>query len=102
MKIQSNILLTSYNTFGISATAAFFVEINAVKDLEIILSQNKQKKIIIGGGSNILFTENLQDSLLIKNNIKGIAVARQSKKQVYVEAGAGELWQDFVQYQIKI
>ena len=72
MVIQKNISLKRYNTFGVDYNAKYFVEINEKNDL-IKLHKKKlfkqEKKLILSGGSNILFTKDY-DGIVIKNNIK--------------------------------
>lgn len=56
--------------------------------------------MVLGGGSNILFTKNY-DGLILKNEIKGIEIVKQDDEAVYVKAGAGENWHQFVLYCIE-
>jgi UDP-N-acetylmuramate dehydrogenase len=94
--IQDNISLKPYNTFGLEAKAAKFAEISNLSDLKSILSQNELPLLILGGGSNILLTQNFE-GLAIKNNLKGIEVEMQGG-DVYIRVGAGENWHQFVMY----
>ncbi|MGZ3884483.1 MAG: UDP-N-acetylmuramate dehydrogenase, partial [Bacteroidia bacterium] len=55
----------------------------------------QSEKLILGGGSNILFTGDF-DGMVIKNQIKGISVVKEEKDRVYVKAGAGEVWHELV------
>ncbi len=57
----------------------------------------KKKKLILGGGSNILFTKDF-DGLILKNDISGIEQISEDDKYVYVKVGAGENWHRFVMY----
>ncbi len=60
MEIQNNISLKKYNTFGIEAKAKQFVAVHSTDELKIILEENKaQKKFILGGGSNMLLTKDI-------------------------------------------
>ncbi len=96
--IIENKNLKSYNTFGIEAFCKYFVELNSVADfLELLKSDiyTSHQKLIIGGGSNILFTKDY-DGLVIKNNIKGKEITFENNNDVIVKAGAGENWNDFV------
>ena len=72
MKIESNFSLKNYNSFGIDVEAKEFISVNSITDLQKILIQKTNKKILfIGGGSNILFTKNLDclvDSFKFKRN----------------------------------
>ncbi|MFC3560757.1 UDP-N-acetylmuramate dehydrogenase [Pedobacter jamesrossensis] len=99
LQIQENISLKPYNTFGINAKAAFFVEIFSEADLKALF-QNEltktEKLLIVGGGSNVLFTQDY-DGLVIKISIKGLAF-KVNDKDITVTAGAGVVWNDFVNY----
>jgi len=99
LQIQENISLKPYNSFGIDVNAKFFVEIFNEADLKSLfateLVQN-QSLLIVGGGSNILFIEDY-DGLVIKMGIKGLEPQIDGNK-VLVKAGAGEVWNDFVNY----
>jgi UDP-N-acetylmuramate dehydrogenase len=98
MRIQQNISLRQFNTFGIDASAKYFSAFNSTEELTDLLAQNsKLKTFILGGGSNILFTKNF-DGLVLKNNIKGIELIKEDAHYVYVKAGAGENWHQFVLY----
>lgn len=100
MKIQENISLKAYNTFGIDVKASEFVEIHTVDDLQQIIREghlNNQDFLILGGGSNILFTDDY-NGLLIRNSIQGIDVSGLDYGRVLLKAGAGVLWDDVVHY----
>lgn len=98
VKILENISLKHLNTFGIEAGAKWFTEIGSMNDLQELI-QNKifinSDRLIIGGGSNLLFTKNFE-GLIIKNSIKGIKIVREDAEFAEVQAAAGELWHDFV------
>lgn len=98
--VQENISLKPYNTFGIDAKARYFAEILEEKDLEELLTSDlikEQKLLILGGGSNILFTQDF-DGLVIKLSIGGIDVAHHENGQIIVTAGAGVVWNDLVTF----
>lgn len=100
MKIQHNFPLKSYNTFGIEANAKQFIEVNSVEKLKTILIENKeQNKFILGGGSNMLLTQNI-DALVIHINIKGKKIIKEDTNFVWVQAMAGENWHEFVLWTI--
>ncbi|MCH7396864.1 UDP-N-acetylmuramate dehydrogenase [Belliella sp. DSM 107340] len=98
MKIQENISLKPYNTFGIDKKAKFFTQISSenevIEALKYASSQNTPL-IILGGGSNILLTDDL-NALVIKIEIKGMRLIKESEEEVFVEVGAGENWHEFV------
>lgn len=101
MNIQKNISLKPFNTFGIEVFAKEFVDITSIEALIQVLEDYKNsKKFVLGGGSNLLLTKNI-DSLVIHNNIKGKEVIKEEKKSVLVRIQAGENWHDFVLWCIK-
>lgn len=99
LQIHENISLKNFNTFSIDAYAKYFVEINHKEELSELFADTKWKNsnfLVLGGGSNMLFTKNFE-GLVIKINIRGIE-HRINHSEVIVEAGAGEVWNDFVNY----
>ena len=99
MEFEQNFSLKRFNTFGIDVKARYFNSFGSQADLE----ENLQAKnpgetlLILGGGSNILFTKDI-NGLVLKNDIKGIDILTEDEHYVYVKAGAGENWHAFVQY----
>ena len=76
MKIEKNKSLRNHNTFGINVSAGKYVEIYDEDELKQLLSLNELKdkpKLILGGGSNILFTHDYE-GIVIKNLIPGIKI----------------------------
>jgi UDP-N-acetylmuramate dehydrogenase len=100
MNIQKNISLLPYNTFGLEAKAAHFAEIHSLGDLRQCIRSGIKPMLILGGGSNMLLTQD-QQALVIKNQIKGISIVRSFKEKVWVEAGAGENWHQFVLWAVE-
>ncbi len=99
LNILENISLEKYNSFGIRVKAKFFVEINQKEDLVELFADERWKnfpRLILGGGSNILFTEDYE-GLIIKMNIKFVE-AEVIGEQVLVKAGAGMVWNDLVKF----
>ena len=97
MEIKQNISLRLYNTFGIDVAATNFTEVENEEDLKDVLSKNSLPILILGGGSNILFTGNFR-GLVIKNNFLGIDIVEENDKKVLLKVGAGEGWHKFVVY----
>jgi UDP-N-acetylmuramate dehydrogenase len=100
LTIQSQVSLAPYNTFGIAAQARHFVDIQEETDLQTLLQLpdiTPLPKLILGGGSNILLTQNY-DGLVIRLAIGGIETARTDEQHVYVQAGAGVNWHELVLY----
>lgn len=94
MKIQKNISLKQYNTFGIDVNAKRFVSVNSVAKLKDIIALEKDI-FLLGGGSNMLLTSDIE-KLVIHLNLKGIIVNDTEKDVVYVTAETGENWHEFV------
>ena len=100
MKIENNFSLKKFNTFGIEAFAREFVVVENEQDLTQILALYKTKSLfILGGGSNLLLTSNI-DSLVIHINLKGKKINKQNDDFVWVECAAGENWHEFVLWTI--
>lgn len=79
--------------------APFFTVITSVADCAHIRESRPEGMSILplGGGSNILFTQDPQ-AWVLKNEIRGITLLKEDENAVWLEAGAGEVWNDFVQY----
>jgi UDP-N-acetylmuramate dehydrogenase len=95
----TGVSLKTYNTFGIDAKATFFTKISSVEEVKEILRAKEatQKHLFLGGGSNVLFLEDF-DGLVIKNEIEGIDIVRETEEFVYIKAGSGVVWHEFVHY----
>ncbi|AOW08043.1 UDP-N-acetylmuramate dehydrogenase [Flavobacterium gilvum] len=100
MEILHHFSLKNYNTFGIEAKAEQFVAVHSVAELKSILEQNKnQKKFILGGGSNMLLTKDIE-ALVIHIDLKGKKILKEDADYVWVESQAGENWHEFVLWAI--
>ncbi|WP_374542594.1 UDP-N-acetylmuramate dehydrogenase [Flavobacterium sp.] len=96
MKIIPNQSLKAYNTFGIEALAKAFIAIQNETELAEVLRDNSDKKLfILGGGSNMLLTQDI-NALVIHINNKGITVVKEDDDFVWVKGNAGEVWHEFV------
>ncbi|MFT5600300.1 MAG: UDP-N-acetylmuramate dehydrogenase [Flavobacteriales bacterium] len=96
--IKEGVSLKAYNTFGLEAKACYFSEANSLEQLLSILKSDVAKNnplFIIGGGSNILLTKDI-DALVIKMNINGISTLQENSETALIESGAGENWHQFV------
>ncbi|PIF06285.1 MAG: UDP-N-acetylenolpyruvoylglucosamine reductase [Draconibacterium sp.] len=95
--------LKPYNTFGVDASARYFFEFTEPEDLDVFLQSNKswqeEQLLLLGGGSNILFTKDF-DGLVIRPNIPGLKEVAEDRQHVWVEAGAGEVWDEVVQFAV--
>lgn len=99
MEIQQNIALDDFNTFGIEAKARAYVYIDRAEDLKTINPGAYDNFLVLGGGSNVLFTGDY-NGLIIHNGIKGIEIVKETEDFAYVQVGAGENWHEFVLWAI--
>jgi UDP-N-acetylmuramate dehydrogenase len=100
MKILENQNLQKLNTFAVNASAKYYADIKSTKDLvELSASQiySENIKFILGGGSNILFTKDIE-CLVIKNSILGIEIINESESEIILKVGSGEDWHKLVCY----
>ena len=100
MQLRRNVNLQPFNTFGIEVHCDYFTEINSVEDFVQLVADpvyKSNRRLIIGGGSNLLFTGNF-NGLVIRNQIKGIQIISEDEQSVSIKVGAGEVWHDFVMF----
>lgn len=103
MTISSDVSLKAYNTFGIDASAKYFTALQSMRDLDELLGSKEyatNEHLILGGGSNLLITQNV-NALVIKNELKGIEILKETNDHVFVKCAAGEVWHEFVMWCIK-
>lgn len=101
MKVHNNISLQPYNTFGIDVITKMFATFSSEEELSNLASDKNlpKERLIVGGGSNMLFTKDY-DGIALKNNIRGIEVVDENEEEVIVRIGAGENWHELVLYAI--
>jgi UDP-N-acetylmuramate dehydrogenase len=98
MVISRNYSLRSMNTFGLDIRAKGYCEAEHETDISDLLNSKEhhdEQKFILGGGSNILFTRDL-NALCIRNAIKGISVIKEDSSYTWVKSGGGEVWHQLV------
>jgi UDP-N-acetylmuramate dehydrogenase len=93
--MESGTSLKKYNTFGINAYAQRLVSIASPEAMLHLLDRQGRPDVILGGGSNILFSGNLLQ-LVALNEIKGKHIIEEHKEQTLVEIGGGEDWHEVV------
>lgn len=101
-KLQQNVSLLTRNTLRLDVASKYYVEITSASELEQILRGREVpggKILVLGGGSNILFTEDYQ-GLVLKMNIRGVEVVYEDDDFIHVKIGAGENWSSFVEYAV--
>lgn len=101
MNIKKNTSLKDYNTFKVDVKAKYLAIPQTIEEIKEVLEKYKDENLIIlGGGSNTLFTTDW-DGLVLIPKLKGINVVKEDEKYVYVQASAGEIWDEFVRWCVK-
>jgi UDP-N-acetylmuramate dehydrogenase len=101
-EVQTGISLKAYNTFGMDVKAKYFVEINRIEQYIALMQSTiyaDVDQLFLGGGSNLLLTKDVE-ALCIKISIEGISIEKEDANHVWLKAGAGVNWDDFVQYAV--
>lgn len=103
MQIQENILLAPYTTFKIGGPAKYFCvvrdEFDALQAFEFAKSR-MLKTFILGGGSNLLISDNGFDGLVIKIVNKGVEILSRENNQVVLKVASGEVWDEAVSFAV--
>ena len=98
---MKKISLKQYNSFGIDVKAINLISIESEIDIINFLEKKRNDKILIlGGGTNILFTKDIEYPIL-KIEIKGIEIINEDEDEVLLSVGAGENWNDLVWWSIE-
>ena len=103
MKIIKNKDISALNTFLVKAKAKFFTELEKEKDIEELFQNEifqKNQKLFLGGGSNILFVQDF-DGLIILNSLKGTEIVTEDEETVEIRAMGGEKWNDLVMFSVE-
>lgn len=102
LQIQPDFPLQCFNTFGIQVSAAFFSPLNQESEIQEIYDQAAFGKgvLVLGGGSNMLLTRNVTQWVL-HNRIKGTEIIKEDDNHIWLRAGGGEIWHDFVLYCVR-
>lgn len=101
--LNHNVSLKKYNTFGVDVTASWLVEVKSNEQLNTISTLKEFKdlpKLILGGGSNVLFTKNFE-GVIVLNRIPGISIVEDRGNTVLVKAGSGVVWHQLVEWCIE-
>jgi UDP-N-acetylmuramate dehydrogenase len=99
MDIRYDVSLKPYHTFGIEVQAQAFVEVGTFSDLHSAIDHACafEKTLVLGGGSNVLFTQHFA-GLIIRIALRGIHIVEETDSTVVIEAAAGEPWDALVQH----
>ncbi|QGW76616.1 UDP-N-acetylmuramate dehydrogenase [Pseudomonas alkylphenolica] len=99
---QEQVSLKPYNTFGIDVRARYFTEVHNDAEVRQALADARQHDVpvlVIGGGSNLLLTADVQ-ALVLRMASRGLRILADDGQRVIVEAEAGEPWHPFVQWSL--
>lgn len=100
VKIIENYDLSKLNTFGAPAKARYFAEVSSEEEARELFGSEifkKEKKLFIGGGSNILFTEDFP-GIVVRDNLRGIEIISESEGTARIKAMGGEPWAALVDF----
>ncbi|MEL7588915.1 MAG: UDP-N-acetylmuramate dehydrogenase [Prolixibacteraceae bacterium] len=99
VRFEKNFSLQKYNTFGLNARSRYYFEFTEEEDLPAFLCRFEEwpgsPLLFLGGGSNLLFRGDFE-GLVLHVSIPGIKMLREDDRHVWLEAGAGETWDNFV------
>jgi UDP-N-acetylmuramate dehydrogenase len=100
MQVLENVSLVEHTTLRLGGVARFFVSVNSIPELREALSFAEEKKapiFILGGGSNVLFSDDGWKGLVIHMKLLGRLYEEDSMGDARVIAGAGEVWDQLVE-----
>jgi len=98
--MQEGVSLKPYHTFGLDVNASDLKEVKSLEEFKSVYTADSGPKLILGGGSNVLFTKRFEGTVIL-NRIRGIEIVSQDKRKVEVRVASGENWHSFVQYCIE-
>ncbi|HHB78009.1 MAG TPA: UDP-N-acetylmuramate dehydrogenase [Saprospiraceae bacterium] len=97
---QKNVSLQPFHTFGIDVKTESFAPFHSQREFKSLFAQAAPPIFILGGGSNILFTQDFKGTVL-KNNIRTKRIGKSIQNQTLVHIGAGVNWHQFVRWAIR-
>ena len=103
MDIKENFSLKNFNSLKIDAKAKYFVVVNSINEIIKLISQKifeKNNFIILGGGTNILFTKDF-DGIVIKNNICNSLNFKNLETKIEILADSGIIFDELIQKEIE-
>ena len=105
MKHYTDYSLKSLHTFGMDVRTAHFVEYTSVDELEALLVRMQSEWetlpwLHMGGGSNLLFTSDYYQGVILHSAIKGWQVVDEDEECVHLRVGAGVVWDELVAYTV--
>ena len=105
--MEKNFPLRELNTFGFDVKAKYFQEVKSLEDIRHLIDNQyfkdyleKSQVLILSGGSNILFSDEMYDGFVVYPNLKGIETLKETDENVTIRCHCGEVWKDFVDYTV--
>jgi len=103
LQIQQRASLREHNTFGLPAVASTLVRITSDADVRRVLDHPEYgvaPKLVLGGGSNIVLTRDV-DAVVLKVEVPGLQLVQETADAWVVQAGAGESWHGLVAWTVQ-
>lgn len=103
LEIKENVILAPYTTLGVGGPAEFFAVARSEEEMSALASEARERGLrftIIGGGSNILVSDDGIKGLVVVNDIKAVSSTIVGD-EVFIEAGAGEEWDSVVDLAVR-
>ncbi|WP_206023494.1 UDP-N-acetylmuramate dehydrogenase [Rubrivivax sp. JA1026] len=103
LQIESRVSLREHNSFGLPAVARTLVRVRSEADVRRVVDHpefGRAPKLILGGGSNLVLTRDV-DAVVLKIEIEGRRLVAETDDAWIVEAGAGERWHDLVAWTLE-
>lgn len=98
MIVSQNFCLKPFTTFGVEARAEGFALVASLADLQELYHEGYLKKksiMVLGGGSNVLFTD-YYNGLILSCQIRGKEIVKETADEIFIKVGGGEHWPSFV------
>ena len=106
--MEKDFSLRELNTFGFDVKARYFQELKTMDDIFDLIKNPEfvqcrdviDRVLILSGGSNILFSDEVYDGFVVYPNLKGIETIDETDETVTMRCYCGEVWKDFVDYTV--
>ena len=102
MELKTDFSLKAFNTFHVEAAAARYVRFDAESEIVDFLDRNPldgQRRLVLGGGSNLLFVDDF-DGIVLHPLLTGIDVVETGRQHLWIRAMTGENWDDLVAFAV--
>lgn len=103
MKLFENYSLKNLNTFHVDVRAKKFIIIENTDDLSLVFKEidlSAEKFLVLGGGSNILFTKDY-DGIILHLSFRQLAEVNSDDEFTYIKSEAGMIWDDLVKFAVE-